>query len=252
MDKKQINNDSSSFNLLHILRLLRRKAWIIVIAGILAGTIGFVLSAFVMTPQYSSSVMLYVNNTAVSQGVGSSVSSSELSAAQSLVKTYIVILQNRTTLDEVIETGKLDCTYKQLENMISASSVNETEVLQVTVTCDDAVEAAKIANAIADVLPGRVSSIIENSKMVPVGKAVVNPDKVFPSITGFTALGLILGVILSVVTLSVIAILDDTIRDEEYILQNCDYPVLAKIPDLSAPSGGKSYAYYYKNKSSAE
>ena len=43
----------------------------------------------------------------------------------------------------------------------------------------------------------------------------------------------------------ILALLDDTIHDEEYILKNYDYPILARIPDL-VNSGGKKYGYYYK------
>ena len=251
MDKKQTNNDVNSFDLLHIARLLWRKIWIIVASGLITGVIGFVLAAFVLTPQYSSSILLYVNNGTISLA-GVSISASDLSAAQSLVKTYTVMLQNRTTLEKVIDKADVDYTYEELEDMISASAVNDTEVLQITVTCDDPYEAAKIVNTIAEVLPRRIQEIIDGSTMAVVDSGAVDPDKVFPSITGFTALGLLIGVIVSVVVLSLIAIADDTIRDEEYILQNYDYPVLAKIPDLSAPSNSKSYGYYYKKSSSSQ
>jgi hypothetical protein len=44
--------------------------------------------------------------------------------------------------------------------------------------------------------------------------------------------------------------MDDTIHDEDYVLQNYNSPILAKIPNL-INSGGKRYGYYYqaKNKS---
>ena len=246
MEKKQLNNDVNSFDLVHIARTLWRKVWIIVASGLITGFLGFVLSACVLTPQYSSSIMLYVNNSTFSIGDQFNISASDLTAAQSLVKTYIVMLQNRTTLEAVIEKADVDYTYEELEDMISASSVNDTEVFQVTVTCDHPYEAAKIANVIAEVLPRRVSEIIDGSTMRVVDSAAVDTDKVFPSVTGFTALGILLGVILSVVVLILIAIADDTIRDEEYILQNYDYPILAKIPDLVSSGSGKSYGYYYK------
>jgi hypothetical protein len=47
-----------------------------------------------------------------------------------------------------------------------------------------------------------------------------------------------------VVVLAVVAFMDNTIHDEEYILQTYDYPILAKIPNL-LESGNKRYGYYY-------
>lgn len=243
------NKSSRDFyviDIMHVLKALWQRAWIIVLAGIIAAGVGFSVAAFVITPQYSSSAMLYVNNSSFSLGnTNFSISSSEIMAAQSLVKTYSVILKNRTTLDKVIEKSGVEYDYNTLYHMISASAVNDTEIMRVTVISDDPYEAARIANCIAEVLPVRISEIIEGSSMEVVDRAVANPQKISPSITKYTAVGLMLGVLLSAAVLCVIAIMDGTIHDEEYVLNTYDYPVLAKIPDLVG-MGGKRYGYGYK------
>lgn len=252
MAKNDVNNkEFYTIDLLHVFSFVWQRIWIVILSGILAAVIGFCYSSFFIPPQYASSVMLYVNNRSVSIGSASfSISSSEITAAQSLVKTYSELLKNRTTLEAVIEKSGVDYNYEQLNEMVTASSVNETEILRVVVTCDDPYDAAKIANCIAKVLPIRISEIIEGSSMEVVDSAVVDLDKVSPSITKYTAVGMILGVLISLIVLIVIAMLDDTIHDEDYILQNYKYPILAKVPDLTE-SGSKSYAYYsqsYGNK----
>ena len=97
-----------SIDLAHIFKCVASKVWLVVIAAVVAATLGFVISAFLITPKYSSSLMLYVNNTNYNSTGNTTVSSSELSAAQSLVKTYGEILNNRTTLDLVIEQVEAD------------------------------------------------------------------------------------------------------------------------------------------------
>jgi capsular polysaccharide biosynthesis protein len=123
--------------------------------------------------------------------------------------------------------------------------------MRVTVTCTDPYEASKIANTIADVLPERISEIIDGATMEVVDAAVPSLKKVAPSVTKYTALGLLVGVMLAVVVLVVLALLDDTIHDEEYILRTYDYPILGKVPDLLNVSG-KSYGYYSQKNSSKE
>lgn len=245
MNKNQkLDSEYYVIDLLHIAKNLWRRAWLIILTGLITAVIGFSFSSFVITPQYSSSIMLYVNNSSLSIGSASfSISSSEISAAQSLVKTYIVMLQNRTTLESIIDKAEVDYTYKELYEMIEASSVNETEVMQVTVTSDDPYEASKIVNAIAEVLPRRISEIIEGSSMEVVDSGIPNLQKVSPSIARYTEIGFILGVLLSAIGISIAAILDDTIHDEEYVLQTYDYPILAKVPNL-LNSGSKQYGYY--------
>jgi capsular polysaccharide biosynthesis protein len=264
MDKNQMNSEVMapknreviSIDILHIVKALWHRAWIIVIAGVMAAALGFSYASFVLTPQYSSSIMLYVNNSSLSVGGQNiSISASQISAAQSLVKTYIVMLQNRTTLEKVIDRADVSYTYEQLSSKIEATAVNETEVMLVTVTTGNPYEAAKIANAIAEVLPERIGEIIDGSSMEVVDSGAVNLQKVSPSITKYTMIGLILGVFLAVAVLAVLAIMDDTIHEEDYILQNYNYPILAKIPDL-VNSGtkpyGYSYGYYYQRKKSTK
>lgn len=247
---RQMNNPEKNSNdyyvvdLLHILRTLWHRAWIIVLTGLIAAAIGFCTAAYLITPKYSSSVMLYVNNSSFSLGNTSfSISSSEITAAQSLVKTYSEILNNRTTLERVAEKADVSYSYTELYRMIEAAPSNETEIMRVTVTSEDPNEAAKIANSIAEVLPVRISEIIDGASMEVVDSAVPEYNKVSPSITKYTAIGLIIGVLIAVIALVIIAIGDDTIHGEEYVLETYDYPILAKIPDLLG-SGSKRYEYY--------
>lgn len=246
MDKNTNNKDYSSIDLWQIIKTLWKKAWIIAVSTVLTGILGFMIAAFGIAPKYSSSVMLYVNN-GLSVGEILNMSSSQITGARSLVDTYIVILQNRTTLNKVIEKADVDYTFDDIEDMIKAESVNGTEVMRITVTSTDPYEAAEIANAIAVVLPQRISEIINGSTMEVVDSGAVNLRKVSPSISGYTVVGMLVGAIISILVLIVMDMRDETIRGEEYILQNYDYPILAKIPDLSS-TDSKSYGYYYQSK----
>ncbi len=247
MENVNINSNAKDYyviDLAHIVKSVLPRAWIIVICSFLCAAIAFSIAAFAITPTYSSSIMLYVNNTSFSVGdLGFSISSSEISAAQSLVKTYTVLLKNRTTLEKVIEATEVPYDWEELYDMIEAAPVNETEIMEVTVTSTDPNEAKKIANGIAKILPQRVSEIVEGSSMEVVDSAIAINKKVAPNITKFTAIGFIIGAFLSLAVLVVLALFDNTIHDEEYVLNNYGYPILAKIPDL-INTGTKKYSYY--------
>lgn len=244
-------NEYYTIDLKHILKTLLQRVWLIVLAGVLAAIVGFSIASFAITPTYSASVKLYVNNNSISVGGAQvSISSSQIVAAQNLVKTYTEILNSRTTLERVIDKTGVSYSASQLAGMIKAGPSNDTEIMKVTVTTTDPYEAAQIANCIAEVLPIRVSEIIDGASMEVVDSAVPNLSKVAPSITKYTAVGMILGVLIMVAILAILAIMDDTIHDEDYVLQTYDIPVLAKVPNL-LHSSGKNYNYYYhyKNKS---
>jgi len=242
---KNDNKDYYVIDIMHIIRSVWRRVWVLVICGFLSAAIGFSIAAFAIAPTYSSSIMLYVNNGSISlNDVGFSISSSDISAAQSLVKTYNVLLKNRTTLERVIDETGVKYTWLELYDMIEASSVNETEIMRVKVTAEDPKEAAVIANGIATVLPQRVTEIVEGTSMEVVDSAIVNPLKVNPSIRKYTMVGFMLGVVVSFIGLVILALLDNTIHDEDYVLKNYDYAILAKVPNL-LESDSKKYDYKY-------
>ena len=236
-----------TIDLLHIVKVIWKKLWIIILAAVICGASGFMIARFLIAPTYSSTIKLYVNNSSINVG-NFNISASELTASQSLVKTYGVILDNRTTLERVIEEADVDYTYEELSNMIKYGSANDTEIMYVTVTSKDPYEASNIANCIKDILPIRIDEIIDGATMKTVEDAVPNTDKVAPSVTKYTAVGLFLGMLVSMLVVAIIAIADDRIHDEDYILENYEYPILAKIPDL-VEDGSKKYGYYYQSKS---
>lgn len=245
MDKQEKNSrEYYTIDIFHVMKSLLRRIWLIAVCGLLAAAVGFSISAFAITPTYSSYIKLYVNNSSISlNGANFSITSSELTAAQSLVRTYGDILDSRSTLERVIEKAGVSYTWKELSGMIEYAPSNDTEIMRVTVTCEDPYEASKIANTIAEVLPVRISEIIDGASMEVVDSAVPDIEKVAPSVTGYTAVGLVLGVLICVIVLVIAALMDDTIHDEEYVLRNYDYPILGKVPDL-LNAGNKSYGYY--------
>ena len=246
MENKQ--KEYYTIDITQIAKALWQRAWVIALSGILAAAIGFSIAAFVIAPTYSSSVKLYVNNSSVSLGNTSfSISSSEITAAQDLVKTYREILDSRTTLERVIDKAGVSYSHHDLSELIEAEPSNDTEIMKVTVTTKDPYESAKIANCIAEVLPVRVSEIIDGASMEVVDSAIPELEKVAPGITKYTAVGMILGILFASGILTVLALMDDTIHDEDYVLKTFDCPILAKVPNL-LNSGSKRYGYYYQGK----
>ena len=102
-----------------------------------------------------------------------SISSGDLSTSRNLVDSYIVILNTRETLVDVIDYAGVARTYKEVRNMLSSSAVNETEIFRVVVKSPDPQEAEKIANAIAYILPNRIKNIIDGTSAKVVEAAVV-------------------------------------------------------------------------------
>ena len=252
-DQLKNTEDIVEIDLKRLVDAVMQKAWIIGLVSVVCAVILFVVTFFFITPEYESSAVFYVNNNSLSVGDASfSLSTGDISAAKSLVDSYIVILNTRTTLNDVIDYAEVSRTYSELKGMISAEAVNDTEIFEVIVTSTDAEEAEKIANSIAYILPKRISSIIEGTSAKIVDSAVVATRPSSPSYTLNTFLGFMFGLGLSCVIVVLQELFDIRIRTEEDINQCCSHPVLAAIPDMTAPSKGGYYGYGEKKQSSGK
>lgn len=218
------------------------RLWIIVIVGVLIAGIALGYAWLFITPTYSASAQLYVNNTYGENTPG--FSSSQLSAAQSLANTYMVIMESRTVLNKVQEQIDLDYSVTQLKNMISAQAVNETEVFQITVTSTDYKHAEQIANAMAEVLPEQIAAVVPGSSVRVIDYAVENPNPVGPSYSKYAMIGLLIGCFISAAIVVVLELMDTSVNSEEYLTHTYkDIPLLAVIPNAE---GSKNDNYYYK------
>ncbi len=251
MNEKEIQkNEEVEIDVGRVFRAVWDRAWIVAVAAVLCAVILFTYTFFFVTPQYNSAAMFYVNNNSFSLGDASlSISSGDLVTSRGLVDSYIVILNTRETLNDVIDYAGVDVSYSALRGMISAAAVNETEIFQVTVTHPDPNEAEKLANAIAYILPKRIGTIIDGTSAKVVDSAVVPSSPSSPSYTKNTMVGFLLGFVLMVGVIALREIFDITIRSEEDMQRSCKYPILAEVPDMTASSKGGSYYYGYGRKS---
>ena len=220
------------------------KMWLIGLAAVVCGFLAFLGTYYFVTPRYEASTVFYVNNSTVDLGdAGISIDSGDLSAAKSLVDSYIVILESRETLEQVAAYTGVDKTYEELKVMISAASVNATEIFEVVVTGPHRYETDRIADAIGYILPSRISEIIEGTSAKVVDMAVVPTSPSYPSYGLNILIGIFIGVLVSVGGIVAWSILDVTVREEADIAHSCHYPILASVPDLAAPSKGSYYSY---------
>ena len=246
MMQKQINQEQEiEIDLSRLLRAVISKAWLIVLVSILTAGLALSYTRFMVTPQYKSTAMFYVNNNSLKVGSTSvSISSGDLVTSRGLVDSYIVILGTRETFEEVIEAAGSTRSYSELLSMTSAGAVNETEIFSVTVTSPDPQEAELLANAIAEVLPNRIGNIIEGSAAKVVDYAVVPASPSSPNISRNTIIGFALGFLMSVGLIAVREIFDTVIRSSDELSDISNHPILASVPDMTQGSkGGYEYTY---------
>lgn len=237
-----MNKEEIEIDLLRILQALWRKAWAILLAATVFGGAFFGGSVMLVEPLYKAESLMYVNSSNISVGgTKVSISQSELTAAKTLVDTYIVILNTRTTLEAVIEQSGVPYSYEQLRGMIKASAVNDTEIFSIEVTSPNPAEAALLANTIAEILPGKIASIVEGSSARIVDYAIAPKSQASPNPVKYALIGAVLGCLMVCGIVVVAELMDDLVHDPDYLTETYNIPVLAVIPDLLSNKRGNAY-----------
>ncbi len=228
-------NGELSIDIGMLFQMLWHHLPIIVAATIGCAVIGFCIAAFVISPTYSASADMLVNN---SQEITdtTTVSSSDLTASTNLVETYSVILKSHTVLEQVIKDLKLDLTYEQLSDMISVSAVNETQVMRITVRDQSAKEALAIVTDIVDMAPEIIIEAAKVGSVDIVDAPFTTGERVAPSRTRYTAIFALIGFMISAGILIIREFMNNKIKTEEDLRATLNLQLLGVIP-LEAASG---------------
>ncbi len=242
-------NDTIEIDFGRIWHAVWKRIWLILVVAVLSAVVVVTGTFFFVTPKYEASAVFYVNNNSLSVGDTSfSISQGDITAAKSLVDTYIVILDSKSCLNDVIDYSDVDLTYAELKDMISAQAVNATEIFEVTVTSENPKQAEELANAIAYILPKRISSIVEGTSANIVDYAVLPTKPSSPSYPTNAVIGFLLGFVVMALIVALREAFDVTIRGSDDIEQCCEHPVLALVPDMlnSNQQNGEYYGYGHK------
>ena len=245
--KEQINGikEGVEIDLQKLLLTYLRKAWLIVLFGVVAALVTFYVTAKHITPLYRTSVTIYVNNTK-SNDVVDYVDGSSLSTSARLVATYVNIIRSDTVLSKVVEQSGLDFTAEEIRSMMTTSQLGNTEMFQVFITYQDPAAAAEVANAIADVAPGEIGNFVEGSSTKIIDYAKVPTTRHSPNYRKNTLLGGIVGVAAAVLYITLRYLLDVRLKDSEDLEMIFDIPVLGQIPTFVSDDAKKKSGYGYE------
>lgn len=255
-EKNETEGKKSAAREIDIISLLLfylKKLWLIILVGVIAGGLGFAVTKLLVQPTYKCSFTAYVNNKKAATSTDA-LNNSDVTAAKQLVLTYSQIFKSNTILASADEAMNRNYDVKNLKQMVGTEIQNETEIIQVYAIAKSPEEAYEIASAIAKVSPTIMGEIVEGSSMKIVEYPQL-PDSIYrPNYRNYTILCVGVGVLLTLVFLTIIYLRNDTVTDEEEIENRFSVPVLGVIPDSNNSSGGKNgyYNYYYEKKDEGE
>ncbi|WP_394238235.1 YveK family protein [Niallia oryzisoli] len=217
-----------TIQLKEVLRMLRKRVGLILILTTLAVIAAGVMSYFVMPPIYQASTQLLVNKTQSEQPL---YSPGEVQTNLQLINSYNVIMKSPAILDQVIDELGIDLTVAELNEKMTVSSEEDSQVVNLTVQDTNPQMAADIANETAEVFREKIFTLmnIDNVNILSKAKVEQNPAPIKPKPLLNMALALVIGFMLGVGIAFILEYLDNTIKSEQDIEKLLQVPVLGVV-----------------------
>lgn len=224
-EKNLRDNDEMEIDLLQLFYALKKKIWFILAAMIIGGGLAGAYSKFLITPQYSSTSMMYILSKETTL-----TSLADLQIGSQLTEDYKVIVNSRPVLGEVIDSLALDMSYEQLLAKISIGNPTDTRILTVTVTDPDPYRAKAIVDCVAETASDYIGEIMEMIPPKIIENGTVATRKTSPSNGKNAVLGALAGMVLVCGVIVIQVIMNDTVRTEEDVERYLGLTVLASVP----------------------
>ena len=199
--------------------------------------IGSIYSFAFVKPKYKAYTTLVLAQADVmvkdgENASGQGITQTELTLNQKLVPTYSELVKTKNVLREVIRELRLNVNEDELKKNVTVKLVEDTELIQITVTNRNALDAKNIANKIAEIFSDRIKEIykINNITIVDEAEEATTPYNInhIKDLAIFMAIGLVVSVIYVLLT----NLLDSTVKSAEDIEKELEVSVLASVPML--------------------
>jgi capsular exopolysaccharide synthesis family protein len=215
------------------IRILR-KSWILIVVLALVGVAAAAGLSLLQTPQYNATSKVFVSTS--SSGSVADLAQGNTFTVQR-VNTYSDLATTPIVLLPVIADLELDTSEGALSQTISVSAPLNTSIIEISVTNDDAVLAADIANGTAESLTKVVDRIEAPAsedatsavKLTLVQQATVPGSPVSPNVLVNIALGVLVGLAIGVGLAVLRQVLDTRIRNERDVELVTDAAIIGGI-----------------------
>lgn len=183
--------------------MVSRHLIAILVCIVLLGGVGFGLAKFVITPQYSASTQILVNQRHTTNG---QVFDNQQADIQ-MVNTYKKIITNHQMLNlsrkqlaapDNSNVPAYQLSMKELKRAVSVKTSQNSQIFILQAKAHNAQESSVIANTVTDVFKHRIKRIMGFDNVTITSRAVTPSKQSFPNVKLFTLGGAILGLLVGV------------------------------------------------------
>lgn len=216
----------TDLDFLDLFQYLKKKVWLLGTVFAVCAVLGFLVSALLIAPKYTAATRMYVLN----RTTEAAVVYADIQTSTYLLSDYRVLITGQNVTKEVIAKLNLDMKPEELEARIKVTAPENTRVLQISISDTDARRAADIANCVRQVAASQIQEIMDVDAVKLVYEAEVPQEPSSPNVVMNTILAALVGLFAAMGVLSVVYVLDDTIRTEEDVEHYLGLSTMGVIP----------------------
>ena len=222
-------------DLKELFEFIKKKIGLLITITVVICLLGCIYGLFIQKPMYKSytTIILGGNETTASQ----TITQSDITLNKNLVDTYAEIVKSRRVLEQVIAELDLEETYEELSNKISVSSVNNTEIIKITVADSNPIEAKNVANVTANFFSKEVVKLYNMNNVNVLDEANEANEPYNRNIPKQVIIYFFIGIIIALSILFIIFYFDRTIKSVEQVEQKIKLPILGGVEEYK--KGGK-------------
>jgi capsular polysaccharide biosynthesis protein len=232
MEKNKGKNEVYEISLKDIFAIFKRGLWIMLACAIVFGALAFGYSSLFIHKTYTSTVKLYVKTSNVGEGYQAL---SSFNFASNKVNTYIEMLDSNNFREKLSDNLDNKYTAVELKKMVSFSRSDDenTEVFSSTIKASSPTEAKVIADSVADIAPGIMSGLDDDTELKIVDNATIPTAPSSPNVMKNTLFAFAGGFVLALIFVFIREALDNKIKYNTELSEINGIPVLSAIPDFN-------------------
>ena len=239
MSNTENERRGAQINVAYLAKMILSKWWLILLAAIVFGTVGFAAAEFTKTVTYSSKISFVVSNRQPATEGGDAYSSSDLNASITLANTYKYILSSRTMCEKVAQASSFDVSADEVKAAMTMRTEAGTNIIVMTIATASAAKSYDLALAVIQKYGEMVQQIGYPASSITVCELPEAATRANANISVlmYMMIGMFVGVLLALIAIMVMNLTRNTIQSPDDIHARLDMRILGLVAKTATRSG---------------
>lgn len=213
-------------------RAVKKRLWLILVCVAISTAITGYYTYSTYRPFYQASAKLIVNNTFSNEAGVEQMDTGAIQSNVRLIETYKEIIKSTAIMNKVVEQyPEVAALPDELIRLVNVYSINNTQIMVISVTGADYERSAQIVNAVSTVFRAELPQLmkINNLTLLTEAPMISDPQPFNLPATSNMVLSFIISLLFSVGIIFLLEYMDDTIKTEDDIYKVFEAPILASV-----------------------